>query len=149
MVEPSTLGEFAASALSLAAPEVLKAAVAAVVKDAYDALKAFVGRWGAKEVQALEDNPGSAGRRLTVAEIIDRQSEADRAEIDALARRLIAALRAAGPVGLDIDVLEGVAARLGPITVTEGTGARIGRVTVAGEFETGAITVGRGASRKN
>lgn len=149
MVEPSTLGEVAASALSLAAPEVLKDVVGAVVKDAYGALKALVGRWGANEVQALEDSPGSPGRKLTVAEIIDRQSAHDRAEIDALARRLIAGLRAAGPVGLDVGVLEGAAARLGPITVTEGTGARIGRVSVARDFETGAITVGRGASPKN
>jgi hypothetical protein len=142
MPDPVSIGALAASALALAGEESLKTVVGAAVKESYQALKNKVAKWSATDVTALEKTPGSQARRAVVAELIDGQSNDDKAAVCTLAKQLIAALQGSG-LGLDIGQLAALQVQLGDITVTEGTGVRIGRATVQETFNTGKITVGR------
>ena len=78
MPDPLTIGALAASALAMAAQEVVKAAVSETVKDAYKALMDKVAHWASGEGSMLEAAPSSKGKQLAVAEIIDAQSEEDK-----------------------------------------------------------------------
>ena len=94
MSDPVTIGDLAASALALAAPEVIKSAVGEAVKDAYKALKEKIAIWASGDVEALTNEPDSKGRQLTVAEKIDKQSPDDQSVVEALAKALMDALEA-------------------------------------------------------
>lgn len=97
MADPATIGTLAAAALSAGAGALGKEAVGVVVKDAYAALKAkLAGLIGSSDVDKLEADPESKGRALTLSEEVDKQPDAARAEIKALAEALQAAFQAAG-----------------------------------------------------
>ena len=142
LTDPVTIGALAASALSMAAGEVLKGAVGEAVKDAYASLKRGIGRWAGNDVEALEKAPASAGRQQIIAEVVDQQSDDDKTATRELAERLITALRAEGSVGLDVGQLDALAVKLGNISVSGGVGVRIREARVQGTFETGDITAG-------
>ena len=147
MSDPVTIGALAASALALAAPELLKSAVGEAVKDAYKALKAKISTWASGDVQALEARPTSKGLQIAVAEIVDAQSEADKEALRVLVQSLLARLKESGPaIGLDIGRLTALEAQIGNITVTSGIGARTEEGNV-GTFKTGDITVGGGSGK--
>jgi hypothetical protein len=126
----------------MAGEAVVKGAVGEAVKDGYKTLKGKIAHWAGGDVEALEKTPTSAARQAVVAEIIDAQPTEEVAAVRALAERLIAALKAAGGVGLDIGRLEALEVRLGAITVKDGTGVRMGDARVHGTFSTGDIKVG-------
>jgi hypothetical protein len=148
MPDPVTIGALAASALGMAGEAFLKGAVGEIAKDAYKALKAKIATWAGNDVEALEKTPTSPARQAVVAEAVDGQSADDQAAVRALADRLIAALRAAGPVGIDVGRLDALAVKLGAIAVTSGTGLRLAEARVLGTFETGDISVGPDAGKK-
>lgn len=138
MSDPVTIGSMAASALAMAAPEVLKTAVGEAAKDAYKALKEKIAVWAGGEVATLEAAPGSKGKQLAVAEIIDEQSPVDRDAIHALAKALMDALEASErshPVGIDVGRIHTWRARFGTIEVTHGKGV------VADEIVTRELSV--------
>lgn len=97
MADPVTIGTLAAAALSAGAGALGKEVVGAVIKDAYTALKGkLAGLIGNSDVDKLEADPESRGRALTLSEEVDKQPDAARDEIKALAEALQAALQAAG-----------------------------------------------------
>ena len=98
MPDPLTIGALAASALAMAAQEVVKAAVSETVKDAYKALMDKVADWASGEGSMLEAAPSSKGKQLAVAEIIDAQSEEDKQALKLLAENLLAKLKENAPV---------------------------------------------------
>ena len=142
-----TIGALTASALGMASEAMVKGAVGEAVKDGYKALKDKVTVWARSDVEALQENPYSPARRAVVAEVIDAKPADEQVAVQALAERLIAALREAHPVGLDIGRLEALAVKLGSIQVTRGTGVRIGEARVRGKFEVGDIKVGKAGGR--
>jgi hypothetical protein len=142
MSDPVTLGLLCASALAIAADGIIKGALGAAAKDAYEAVKGAISTWANGEVRSLENDPQSKARAAVVAEIVDKLSDNDQALIRPLARKLIATLRSDANVGLLIGNLEALEARLGSITVNEGTGVRIDNAKLSGTFSTGPIKVG-------
>jgi hypothetical protein len=146
MVDPVTIGALAASALAMAAKEVVKTGVGEAVKDAYKKLKAKIAAWADADVEALAAEPDSAGRQLTVAEKINRQTPGELAEIRTLALALNDALREAakaGAVGIDIGRLEAARVHLQEINVSDGVGFRASEVVTPGDFSVGALNVGK------
>lgn len=145
MSDPVTIGAIASLVFSMASEAALKGAIGEAAKDAYKALKDKIARWAGGDVEALERNPASAGRRAVVAEVIDQLSENDKFSVKVLATELADALKRsadAGPVGLDIGVLEAVHVQLGTINVHEGIGFRAAEVRVTGDFELKELNVG-------
>ena len=146
MSDPVTIGVLAASALAMAAEAMVKSSVGEVVKDAYKALKDKVANWVRGDVEALEKTPTSTTRQAVIAEEIDKQSPADKANIKMLAIALNEALRSAaqaGPIGIDIGRLEAARVQLAAINVSEGVGFRVDEMKTTGDFTTGPITVGK------
>lgn len=146
MSDPVTIGDLAASALALAAPEVLKSAVGEAVKDAYKALKEKIAIWASGDVEALAHEPDSKGRQLTVAEKIDKQSPDDQSAVEALAKALMDALEASErshPVGIDVGRIHAWRVRFGTIEVTQGTGLRANEIVTPGEFSVDNLKVGK------
>lgn len=142
MVDPATVGSLVAGALSMAADAALKGAVGEAVKDGYKVLKGKISHWASDEVAMLEAAPSSKGKQLAVAEIIDAQSDDDRAALRVLAETLVTRLRESAPmIGIDIGRLTALEAHIGNITVTSGIGARIEEAKI-GTFKTGDILVG-------
>jgi len=142
MTDPVTIGAVVASALAMAAEALLKGAVGEAVKDAYKKLKEKVTAWAGSDVEELAKEPGSEGRRLIIADKVNKQSPDDQSAVRALAETLIARLKQSAPaIGLDIGRLTALEVQLGNITVTRGTGARIEEARV-GTFKTGDISVG-------
>ena len=142
MADPVTIGALVASALAMAAPEVVKSAVGEATKDAYKALKSQLFPSAAGEVDALEAAPASKGKQLAVAEIIDARSAEEQQALRALAEILLTNLKESAPaIGLDIGRLNALEAQLGKITVASGVGARIGEANVE-SFKVGDISVG-------
>ena len=62
MADPVTIGALAAATLSMAAKEVVKTGVGEAVKDAYKNLKSKIAAWAGGDVEALADEPESAGQ---------------------------------------------------------------------------------------
>jgi hypothetical protein len=146
MTDPVTIGGLAASLLATAAPEALKTGVSEAIKDAYKALKAKIGGWAAADVEALAKEPGSPGRQLIVAEMINRQSPSDLAEVRTLALALNGALREAAKssaIGIDIGRLEAERVLLDGFDVAHGTGFRANEVKTPGDFAARNFTVGK------
>jgi hypothetical protein len=142
MADPITIGALVASALAMAAPEVVKTAVGEATKDAYKALKTQLFPSAAAEVDALEAAPDSKGKQLAVAEIIDARSNEEQQTLRVLAEALIANLKETAPaIGLEIGRVSALEAQLGNITVSKGIGARIGEADVE-SFKVGDISVG-------
>jgi hypothetical protein len=144
MADPVTIGTLAAAALAIAAEAALKGGVGEAVKDAYAALKSWIGKWAEHDVKALESSPGSSARKAVLAEAIDTLKEDDALTVRKLAEELVTALRsdaASTAIGLDISTLEALKVQLGDITVSGGIAARIGHAKVEGEFKTGDIRV--------
>jgi hypothetical protein len=125
MVEPVTLGAVVASALAMAAEAALKGSVGEAAKEAYQALKGKIAEWTGYDVDLLEKDPASKGRQTVVAEKLDRQSEADKAEMRDLALRLIESLKHDSGAALDIGYLEATEVELGNITVGRGAQSAI------------------------
>jgi hypothetical protein len=96
MADPVTIGVLAATALSLAAQQVVKGAVGEAVKDAYAALKDRVARWAGDDVKALEKNPASEGRKAVLAEQVNEQPESEQEAVKALATTLMQVLKQEG-----------------------------------------------------
>ena len=147
MPGPLTIGALAVSALAMAGPEVVKAAVSEAVKDAYKALKDKVAHWASGEVSTLEAAPSSKGKQLAVAEIIDAQSEEDKQALKVLAENLLAKLKENAPaIGLDVARVTDLEMELGKINVTRGVGVRI-QDAQGGKLKTGDISVGGGSGK--
>lgn len=143
MTDPLTIGGFVASVIAIAAPEAIKSAVGESVKDAYKALKKKLWPCASTEVATLEGAPGSKGKQLAVAEVIDAQPNDEQATLLALAEILVATLKESAPaLGLDIGRLTALEVQLGNITVTHGTGVRIAETNVE-TFKVGDISVTR------
>jgi hypothetical protein len=147
MPDPLTIGALAASALAMAGPEVVKAAVGEAVKDAYKGLKDKVAHWASGEVATLEEAPGSKGKQLAVAEIIDARSDEDKQAMKVLAENLLAKLKENAPaIGLDVARVTDLEMELGKVTVTSGIGVRV-RDALGGKLKTGDISVGGGSGK--
>lgn len=145
MTDPVSIGALAASALAMAAEALLKGVAGEAGKAAFNALKGKIAAWAAGDVEALEKDPGSKGRQLTVAEAIDKQPEDELAAVKALALALQDALIESArrnPVGIDIGTLEAARVQLAEINVTQKTGFRAAEVRTQGDFTTGPINVG-------
>ena len=144
LVDPVSMGSFAASVLSMAAEAALKAGVGEAVKDAYKALRDRLAPKAGDEIALLEKKPGSRHLQAAVAEVVDALPPADSTDVRALAEALLNHLQNAAPaIGLDIGRLKALEVDLGTITVTgPGTGVRIADAEVHGRFATGNITVG-------
>jgi hypothetical protein len=142
MTDPMTIGALVTSALATAAPEVVKSAAGETAKDAYKALKEKLWPSAAAEVATLEAAPGSKGKQLAVAEIIDARPADEQQALRALAEALLAQLKASAPaIGLDIGRLTALEAQLGNITVGSGVGVRIAEAHVE-NLKVGDILVG-------
>lgn len=149
MVEPVSTGTLVAGALAAGAGALAKGVLGEAAKDAYARLKGLVASWAAGDVAQLETDPDSTARGAVVAEVVDRQANAeDKAQAQALAAALVAALKqqaAAGPVGIDIGRLEALEVDLGRVEVSEGTGFRA-EVVKTDSFRTDGLEVGPGKS---
>ncbi|MEO1016966.1 MAG: hypothetical protein AAFY56_04655, partial [Pseudomonadota bacterium] len=80
-----TVGMLAASALSIGAEAALRGAMTESVKDAYNTLKRRIAFLAKSDVESLENEPESIGRKAVVAEVIDRQDSNALIEIKKLA----------------------------------------------------------------
>ncbi len=146
MIDPVTVGALAASLLAMAAKEALKTGVGEAVKDAYAKLKTKIAGWAGADVEALAKEPDSAGRQLTVAETINRQSPSDLAEVRTLALALNEALSEAarsGAMGIDVGRLEAAQVQLEGFDIAHGTGFRADEVKTPGDFTARNFTVGK------
>lgn len=142
MADPVTVGAFVVSALTMSAEAALKGIVGEGAKEAYRALKTQVGKWAFGDVDKLAEAP-TAGRKLVVAEVIDGQSESDRAQVEQLARALLDALKQSQPtaVGIDVDQLRSRLIDLTGLEVSNGIGLRAGSI-VADELIARGMKVG-------
>jgi hypothetical protein len=146
-----TIGNLAASALAMTAPEVLKSAVGEATKDLYKRLKKEVAAWAGGDVEALEQEPDSKGRQLIIAEKIDKQSPDDQSAIQALAKALMDALEAnaleaserSHPTGFDVRRIHAWRVHFGVIEVKQGTGVRADEIITPGEFSVDNLKVGK------
>jgi leucyl aminopeptidase (aminopeptidase T) len=141
MTDPVTVGALASAALAMAAETVVKGAVGEAVKDAYKKLKNTIAHWASSDVEALEREPGSAGRKAVVAELIDKQSEADKSAVENLTAALIASLKKEDPVGIETGKLTDMEIDLGKLTVLQGTGIVVGEAH-GGHIRVNELTVG-------
>src|SRR6185437_9113760 len=148
MTDPVTIGTLAAAAIAMLSDALVKGFIGAGAKDAYEALKERIKRRSQSEIESLEKAPQSAARQASLARMIDAQLPDEKALICTLVERLVLALQAERPVGLDIAQLDALNVKLGAVTVTCGTGVRIADARVMGTFETGDITVGRDAGKR-
>ena len=145
MVEPVTLGALVASALAMGAEAAMKGAVGEAGKEAYQTLKRKIAQWAGQDLDLLEIDPASKGRQTVVAEKIDHQSEADKAEMRELAQRLIKTLKNERGAALDIGYLEATEVELGNIKVGVGAAqdaVRLREAKLTGALRTGDIEVG-------
>jgi hypothetical protein len=145
MPDPFTIGSIAASALAIAAEEVVKTGVGAIVKDTYKALKSRIADWSSDDVDALVKEPNSKGRQLVLAESIDRQPPEVQAEIKSLTLALNQALREAAltcPSGIDVQEIEAANIALKATDVRKGTGIKVGLAKTAGAFVAEVSKVG-------
>jgi hypothetical protein len=146
MSDPVTIGAVTSLVLSMASEAAIKGGVGEAAKDAYKALKNKLAHWAAGDVEALERNPTSAGRRAVVAETVDQLPEHDKITVKALATELADALKKsakAGPVGFDIGRLEAARVQLGTINVHEGVGFIAEEISTVGDFELKELNVGK------
>jgi hypothetical protein len=143
MPDPATIGELVASVLNLAVSESFKKLLGEAASDAYKALKTKVAAWRQIDKKAAIDEI-SPGPQATLAEIIDRQPQAEKELAKELAHEVLRALKqnAAGKVGFEAERLEALDILFGAINVTDGTGARLGIVKADGTFRVDAINVG-------
>jgi hypothetical protein len=143
MPDPITIGALVATALSLAGEAIVKAGVTEPVKDAYQALKAKVSVWAARDTAELEKDPSSKSRQSVVAKEVDNLPEADQEALRELAELLVKRLKEKpGTIGLDVGRLEALDMRLGNVSVAAGIGVRIKEAKILGTFRTGDIEVG-------
>jgi hypothetical protein len=96
MPDPITVGSLVATALAAGATEAGKAALGAAAKDAYEKLRSAASRLFGSTVEQLVEKPESKNRIGTVAELVDEQPDAARAELRDLADALRNALEAEG-----------------------------------------------------
>ena len=96
MTDPITLGALVATALAAGATEAGKAALGAAAMDAYMALHSAAIRILGEPAERLMEKPDSEHRAGYVAEIVDKNSEAERDELHRLADVLRGALTAEG-----------------------------------------------------
>ena len=146
MPDPVTIGALAASALAMAAPEVLKSAVGEATKDLYKKLKKEVAAWAGGDVEALEQEPDSKGRQLIIAEKIDKQSPDYQSAVQGLAKALMDALEASEcshPTGFDVGRIHAWRVHFGMIEVKQGTGVRADEIITPGEFSVDKLKVGK------
>lgn len=142
MGDPVTIGGLAATALAITAETGFKEAV----KDAYQGLKEKLVVWAGGEIAMLEAAPGSKGKQLAVAEIIDAQSSGEQSAIRVLAEALMDAIEAreqAHPTGFDVGRIHALRVRFGEIDVTQGTGVRVDEIVTPGEFSVDKLKVGK------
>jgi hypothetical protein len=93
MIDPISVGSLVALVLSTATEAVAKGVVEDATKYAYKALKEKLSQLGSAEVDALETSPGSIGRQLVVAELVDAQPKDAQESLYNLAGELAAALK--------------------------------------------------------
>jgi hypothetical protein len=146
MDEPVTASGLVVRALSVGAAALAKGALGQAGKDAYEALRNRVRRWAAHDVEQLEASPESANRKAVVAEVIEKQSDDERARLSALAEALVKSLcdqvEAGRPVGVDVGSLKAIEVHLGRISVRTGTGFKATRVDASGTFRIDEIETG-------
>ncbi|GLS52709.1 hypothetical protein [Methylobacterium gregans] len=143
MPDPATIGTLAASALAIAAPEILKASIGETVKDAYKNLKDLISTWAKSDVEELINDPSSQGRSMIIAEKVDKRSAEEQQKVKYLADQLFKELEGQRSVGLDIENIKTKRVELGNITAYDGIGARIHDSEIDEKLKTGDITVGR------
>jgi hypothetical protein len=102
MPEPVTAGALVAAALAAGASEAGKAALGAVARDAYEALKTAASRLLGPALTMLEKKPDSDDLAAGVAETVDAAPAPDREALRALAETLRETLAAEGR-GATID----------------------------------------------
>lgn len=142
------IGALAASGLSMASEAMLKGIVGEAVKDAYKALKEKIATWASGDVEALEKEPDSRGRQLTVAERIDKQSSDDKLTVEVLATALMDVLEANisnDPIGIEVGRIHAWRVHLGMIEVEQGKGIVAGEIVTSGEFTVDTLRVGKQA----
>ncbi len=151
MSDPLTIGTVVSLALSLASEAALKGAVEEGVKDAYKALKHKIAYWASVDVEALEKNPSSLGRRTVIAETVDKLPDGEKSSVKILADSLVKELEhnvAQGLVGIDVGELVAARIKLDGITVHEGTGIIVQKMVAKEDFELKNLTVGESSVKK-
>lgn len=141
MPGPVTIGAVVALAFGYASDAAAKAVIGAAAKDVYEALKKQLVRWVAGEATLLEKAPSSESRRMVLAEAIDALPAETAVELRALAESLIAALRTAGPIGLDLRELTNLEIKIKSLSVGSGTGVKIDGAN-GGKLEIDDLSVG-------
>jgi hypothetical protein len=144
--------ESIATALALGAAAGLKPTVEKVIKDAYDGLKALILRKYPKvDVNQLETDPGSKGRRAVVTEGLEKGGAHNDAELLLSAANVLETVRSrapetAGVVGVDLKDVEGVALTIRRV-IASGTGVNIEHAKLAGDITIEDVRAGEGEQR--
>lgn len=145
------------AALAGGAAAGLKGVADKVVGDAYDALKALLGRrFGSVDTAPVEKKPESDGARAYVGEgLAEAGADAD-AEVLAAARRLIELLEERAPqvgqaIGVDLRKVKAAAIDVSDVSATgeNATGARLHEVEAQGEIRLSGIRAEGGGGRAN
>jgi hypothetical protein len=90
MVDPVTIGELVASALTMVGSEVLKGTASKAVKDAYEALKGKIANWAALDPEKInEQHVLSRPIQTEIAEAVDARSPVDQLEIRKLVEQIL------------------------------------------------------------
>src|SRR5258707_1185439 len=134
MIDPLTIGSFAAKILGMVCEAAVKGSVGEAVKDAYKPLKHKIAEWAQCDIERVEHAPTLEPCQAALAASIDRRPIPDQEEVRILAKRLLAALQHYQTVGLNIGDLEAMNVELGSVSVTSGTGVQVNTIRVGGTF---------------
>jgi len=134
------------AALSFGAAAFAKGALSEAGKDAYHALKNAVLQVASPgDVEKLEQNPGSEGRKEVLAEELDKSEKADDPDLAKLAEELLKALKDAGAVetaiGFSLEEVEAVNVHLKRIS-SSGTSVSIKKSKFIGDIEAEDLSAG-------
>jgi hypothetical protein len=142
------------AALSLGAGALAKGWLSEAGKDAYKALKEAVLRIvSPSDVEKLEQNPDSEGRKGVLTEELEKAGKAEDLELAQLAQALVTTLKeagaAGGATGIVLEEVEAVNVRLQNITAS-GDGVAIKKSTFTGDITIEKVHAGQqGGNRPN
>lgn len=138
-------------ALALGAQQVVKTGVGEVVKDAYAFLKRHISdRYKGVDPSGVETKPGSEAKRASLEEDLNDAGADSDAELLALAKAVIDAVRAedsqAGePIGVNLEEIEAEALRIQNVWAS-GTGVQVRGAKVSGPIDISNVTSGQKGS---
>ena len=142
------------TAIATGAAAALKPTAEQAIKDAYAALKGLVQRkYGKVDVTPLEEKPGSAAKRDSLAEdLVGAGANADE-ELRQHAERLIELIEKSAPatpaaVGIDLEKVKAAYLKVDRIK-SDGTGLRGRELELRQGIDIGTVDAGMGRKPKN